>query len=174
MGYLANFMVYTLAMVGIIAVALLVFKGATNCGGGVKSKYLKVLDTLSLAPRKTLYIVSTGREKFLIAGDVDKTTLISKLETTEEDNNISDIVSNKNNDYSTQFDLSDLKQTHSSRVGTIPQGLNQRPMSFQETMSKLPKPNFMDKTNIGIKSSMLSSKISNDKSVIRSLADRIK
>ena len=34
--------------------------------------------------------------------------------------------------------------------------------------------NFIDKTNIGIKSSMLSSKISNDKSVIRSLADRIK
>ena len=175
MGYLANFMVYTLAMVGIIAVALLVFKGATNCGGGVKSKYLKVLDTLSLAPRKNLYVVSTGREKFLIAGDVDKTTLISKLETTEEeDKNISDVVSSKNNDYSTQFNLSDLKQTHSSRVGTIPQGLNQRPMSFQETMSKLPKPNFMDKTNIGIKSSMLSSKISNDKSVIRSLADRIK
>ena len=72
------------------------------------------------------------------------------------------------------LDLSDLKQTHPSRVGTIPQGLNQRPMSFQETMSKLPKSNFMDKTNIGIKSSMLSSKMSNDKSVIRSLAERIK
>ena len=175
MGYLANFMVYTLAMVGIIAVALLIFKGATGCGGGIKSKYLKVLDTLSLAPRKTLYVVSTGREKFLIAGDVDKTTLISKLETTEEeDKNISDIVSSKNNDYSTQFELPEFKPTPSGRVGTIPQGLNQRPMSFQETMSKLPKSNFMDKTNIGIKSSMLSSKMSNDKSVIRSLAERIK
>ena len=94
--------------------------------------------------------------------------------TEEEDKNISDIVSSKNNDYSTQFELSEFKPTPSGRVGTIPQGLNQRPMSFQETMSKLPKPNFIDKTNIGIKSSMLSSKISNDKSVIRSLADRIK
>ena len=36
-------------------------------------------DTLSLGPRKTLYIVSAGEEKFLIAGDVDKTSLISKL-----------------------------------------------------------------------------------------------
>ena len=95
MGYLANFMVYTLAMVGVIVVALLVFKGATSsAGGGRCSKYLKILDTMSLGPRKTLYIVSTGNEKFLIAGDVDKTTLISKLETAEkqiceEDNNIS-------------------------------------------------------------------------------------
>ena len=170
MGYLANFMVYTLAMVGVIAVALLVFKGATGCGGGVKSKYLKVLDTLSLAPRKTLYVVSTGREKFLIAGDVDKTTLISKLETTEDKENICEVINNnetKNEtNYNSGFDFS------SSSIGTIQH--DKRPISFQETMSKLPKNNYMDNANIGIKSSMLSSKISNDKSVIRSLAERIK
>ena len=42
MGYLSNFIVYTLAMVGVIVIALMVFKGAT--GGSVKggSKYLKV------------------------------------------------------------------------------------------------------------------------------------
>ena len=62
MGYLANFMVYTLAMVGVIVVALLIFKKATTGGiAGGKSKYLRVLDTLSIAPRKTLYIISTGR-----------------------------------------------------------------------------------------------------------------
>ena len=81
MGYLANFMVYTLAMVGVIVVALLIFKSTTSQGIGSKSKYLKIIDTMSLAPRKTLYIVSTGTEKFLIAGDVDKTTLVSKRET---------------------------------------------------------------------------------------------
>ena len=32
MGYLANFMVYTLAMVGVIVVALLIFKSATSGG----------------------------------------------------------------------------------------------------------------------------------------------
>ena len=69
MGYLANFIVYTLAMVGVIVVALLVFKNATS-GGSItkKSKYLKVLDTMSIAPRKTLYVVSAGKERFLIAG----------------------------------------------------------------------------------------------------------
>lgn len=80
MGYLTNFIVYTLAMVGVIVLALFVFKSATAGGSkGASSKYLKVHDSLSLGPRKTLYIVSAGEEKFLIAGDVDRTTLISKL-----------------------------------------------------------------------------------------------
>ena len=79
MGYLTNFIVYTLAMVGVVVLALFVFKTSTSTGVKNGSKYLKVHDTLSLGPRKTLYIVSAGEEKFLIAGDVDKTTLISKL-----------------------------------------------------------------------------------------------
>ena len=79
MGYLTNFIVYTLAMVGVVVLALFVFKASTTSGVKGGSKYLKVHDTLSLGPRKTLYIVSAGEEKFLIAADVDKTTLISKL-----------------------------------------------------------------------------------------------
>ena len=136
MGYLANFMVYTFAMVGVIVIALLVFKNATSQGTGAKSKYLKVIDSMSLAPRKTLYIVSTGKEKFLIAGDVDKTTLISKLETNEQAEEISS------------------KET------------------FQQTMQSLSKSNYMDKSNIGIKSSLLHEK--NDKSVMRNLIDKMK
>ena len=81
MGYLANFIVYTLAMVGVIVVALLVFKNSTGCGVKNSGKFLKVVDSMSLAPRKNLYIVQAGGEKFLIASDVDKTSLISKLET---------------------------------------------------------------------------------------------
>ena len=84
MGYLANFIVYTLAMVGVIMLAVLIFKTSTTTGVKAKSKFLKVHDTLSLGPRKTLYIVSAGEEKFLIAGDVDKTSLISKLESKKQ------------------------------------------------------------------------------------------
>ena len=137
MGYLANFMVYTFAMVGVIVIALLVFKNVTSQGTGTKSKYLKVIDSMSLAPRKTLYIVSTGREKFLIAGDVDKTTLISKLETSA----------------SIEPEEVSSKET------------------FQQTMQNLAKPNYMDKTGIGIKTSMLHQK--NDKSVMRNLMEKI-
>ena len=83
MGYLSNFIVYTLAMVGVIVLALMVFKSATNGTAKGKSKFLKIQDSLSIGPRKTLYIISAGDEKFLIAGDVDKTTLISKLQSNE-------------------------------------------------------------------------------------------
>ena len=84
MGYLANFMVYTFALVGVIMLAVFIFKMSSNGGVRATSKYLKVHDTLSLGPRKTLYIVSAGDEKFLIAGDIDKTSLISKLNSKEE------------------------------------------------------------------------------------------
>lgn len=196
MGYLANFMVYTLAMVGVIVVALLIFKNATSGGiTGGKSKYLKIIDTLNLAPRKTLYIVSTGREKFLIAGDVDKTSLISKLETAEDcgaayevrndrmgevssdlsltGKHLTQTLSSKEREFS---DLANLAQVPSPR-GKVREGAFQEiqsPMTFQETMSKLPKPSFMDKSDIGIKSSMLNSKNVNRKSVMRNLVERMK
>ena len=196
MGYLANFMVYTLAMVGVIVVALLIFKNATSGGiTGGKSKYLKIIDTLNLAPRKTLYIVSTGREKFLIAGDVDKTSLISKLETAEDcgeayeirndrmgkvssdlsltGKHLTPTLSSKEREFS---DLANLAQVPSPR-GKVREGAFQEiqsPMTFQETMSKLPKPSFMDKSDIGIKSSMLNSKNAGGKSVLRNLAERMR
>ena len=84
MGYLTNFIVYTLAMIGVIFIALMVFKSTSGISSKKTSKFLKVHDTLSLGGRKTLYIVSAGEEKFLIAGDIDKTSLISKLETKEK------------------------------------------------------------------------------------------
>ncbi len=140
MGYLANFMVYTFAMVGVIVIALLVFKNATSQGTGAKSKYLKVIDSMSLAPRKTLYIVSTGKEKFLIAGDVDKTTLISKLDVSHTAAPVEDVSSSKE--------------------------------TFQQTMQKLARPDYMDKSAIGIKTSLLHEK--NDKSVMRNLIDKMK
>ena len=86
MGYLANFMVYTLAMVGVIILTLLVFKYSTGCKikKSNHSGSLKVIDSLSLSTRKTLYVVETNGEKFLIAGDIDRTTLISKLNSRPE------------------------------------------------------------------------------------------
>ena len=82
MGYLTNFIVYTLAMVGVIILAVFVFKYSTGVKvrSSEKAGSLKVIDTLSLSPRKTLYVVETRGEKFLIAGDAERTTLISKLE----------------------------------------------------------------------------------------------
>ena len=81
MAYLSNFIVYFLAMIGIIILALYVYK-QFNVGGltNKRSNLLSVEDSLSLSPRKTLYVVREGSERFLIAADIERTTLISKLE----------------------------------------------------------------------------------------------
>lgn len=80
-GYILNFSVYTLAMVGVIFAALFVFKGVMSGRGfSGKSDFLGVEDTMSLSPRKRMYVVRAGAEKFLIAADLDKTTLIAKLQ----------------------------------------------------------------------------------------------
>lgn len=80
-GYLLNFSIYTLAMVGVIFAALFVFKGVmTGRGFSKKSEFLNIQEVMNLSPRKTLYVIKAGEERFLIASDVDKTSLISKLD----------------------------------------------------------------------------------------------
>jgi len=80
-GYLVNFSIYTLAMVGIIFAALFVFKGVmTGRGFSKKSEFLNIQEVMNLTPRKTLYVIRAGEERFLLASDVDKTSLIAKLD----------------------------------------------------------------------------------------------
>lgn len=80
-GYLVNFSVYTMAMIGLIFFALMIYKKFAQDGvSGKKTGFLGVEESISIAPRKNLYVVRAGKERFLIAGDVDKTTLISKLD----------------------------------------------------------------------------------------------
>lgn len=83
-NYLINFSIYTLAMVGIIFAALFVFKTFSNKCFSKKSAMLNIEDSMNLSPRKTLYIVNAKNEKFLIAADIDRTSLIAKLGDKEE------------------------------------------------------------------------------------------
>lgn len=85
-SYLVNFSIYTLAMVGIIFAALFVFKSVMNGKGfSKKTSFLQVEDTMNLSARKTLYVVRAGGQKFLLAGDIDRTSLIAKLDSEEPD-----------------------------------------------------------------------------------------
>lgn len=89
-GYLMSFLVYTLAMVGVLFVALFVFKTFSNKCFSKGSALLKVEDSMNLAPRKTLYVINAQNEKFLIASDADRTTLISKLDNSVKEIQIRD------------------------------------------------------------------------------------
>ncbi len=77
-GYIINFGVYTMAMVGFIVIALLVYKKSTEMGTGGKNS-LKIDEKITLNARKSLYVVNAGGERFLIAGDIDNTSLIARL-----------------------------------------------------------------------------------------------
>lgn len=89
MGYLSNFIVYFLAMIGLIILALYVYK-QFNAGAGFSktSRLLSVEDSLSLSPRKMLYVIREGNERFLIASDMERTTLISKLDDRVDEGNV--------------------------------------------------------------------------------------
>ncbi len=79
-GYIANFTVYTMAMTGLICFAVFIYKKVMD--GTMRSnntKFLSLEESMSLSPRKSLHVVRAGNEKFLIASDIDRTTLISKL-----------------------------------------------------------------------------------------------
>lgn len=84
--YLLNFIVYTAAMIGIIFLAVFVYK-KFSCTVSSKSKFLNVEECISLAPRKELFVVRAGEERFLVASDVGRTTLISKLDNGQCDSN---------------------------------------------------------------------------------------
>ncbi len=116
-GYVMNFAVYTMAMTGLIFFALMVYKKCTFPGGikSSKTKMLNIEETMSIAPRKTLYVVKAGNERFLIASDIDKTTLISKLDNNETINNISNNIEHETkNELSKEIKKEVTKETTKS------------------------------------------------------------
>lgn len=83
--YLISFVAYTFAMIGVIALSVVVYKKCFARDVDVKkSQYLAVENRLNLSARKSLYVIKAGAERFLIAGDIDKTTFLAKLTDEEE------------------------------------------------------------------------------------------
>lgn len=108
--YIINFTVYILAMSGLIAFALFIYKKVTNGTALSKnSKNLSIEESMMINPRKSLMIVKAGKERFLIASDIDKTSLIAKLNSGENNNSVT--VDNKNYQDSTIVDLNQVKNS---------------------------------------------------------------
>ncbi len=79
-GYLTNFIVYAFAMSGVMLIAVSIYKKVCGVQGTKPAgKILSVQDKLAIAPRKNLYVVKAGEEYFLVAGDAERTTMLSKL-----------------------------------------------------------------------------------------------
>lgn len=92
-GYAVNFTVYVLAMTGLICFAVFICKKIMAGGFANKcTRYIEIEDTLSINPRKSLHVVRAGNEKFLIASDFDRTSLISKLNETSRSAITGDVI----------------------------------------------------------------------------------
>ncbi len=99
--YLVNFAVYTLAMIGFIALALFIYKKSVYSGNVSKNKeFLQVENTLRLSAAKTVYVIKAGNEKFLIAGDAANTTMLAKLNDNNEHINYQSINNQKITEFS--------------------------------------------------------------------------
>ena len=80
-SYLINFAAYTLAMVGIIFLCLVIYKKCfSDFNKGYDQSFLKVENCLNISPRKSIYVIKAGEEKFLIASDVESTSFLAKLD----------------------------------------------------------------------------------------------
>lgn len=87
-GYLVNFAVYTMAMIGAILLCFVIYKKTV-----IDSKFsktnennLEVENVLNLSQRKTLYVIKAGEEKFLIAADAERTSFLAKLNSNDTGN----------------------------------------------------------------------------------------
>ena len=78
-NYMINFWVYTMAMIGFIALCAFIYKKSNTLTSINSKNSLKIDDKIALNARKSLYVVNAGGERFLIAGDIDNTSLIARL-----------------------------------------------------------------------------------------------
>ena len=78
-SYIINFGVYTMAMIGFIALCAFIYKKSNTLTSLNTKNSLKIDDKIALNARKSLYVVNAGGERFLIAGDIDNTSLIARL-----------------------------------------------------------------------------------------------
>src|ERR1044072_1229538 len=89
--HLGSFILYTLFAIGMIYAAYYYArKHSGNLLGGLGEKIipggkmkLEVESSLSLEPRKTLYVVRAGAELFLLSPSMEGTQFLSRLESVE-------------------------------------------------------------------------------------------
>lgn len=91
--YISAFIFYTFAMIGVILIGFVIYKKTLAITKNENRGLIKVLDCLSIAPKKTLLVIKVKDEKFLIASGAEHTTFLAKLEF-EDNSKIQQIYSN--------------------------------------------------------------------------------
>ena len=105
--YITAFIFYTLAMIGILMVAFIIYKKTTLTSPKTEGRgMIRVIDSVQISPKKSLLVVKVKGEKFLIASGLEHTTFLAKL----DDSNLSAI--------DEEILQHQIKQNHQQQVDT--------------------------------------------------------
>lgn len=82
--YIIGFVIYTLGTIGVLFIGYIMVKHFLNVNpikvNKTQKKFLKLEQGISLEPRKSVYILKAGKQRFLIATTPDKVCFLSELD----------------------------------------------------------------------------------------------
>ena len=136
--YILNFVVYLMAMIGVIYVSLMVFKKTIGQNNLKSDKSLiKVEGSLNIAPRKTLHVINVEGEKFLIASDIQSTTFLSNLDDHKKESKIEKTPKIKPHDKMFMDELDELKTSKLAKNVSVFDEMEKEKSVFRELIQKL-------------------------------------
>ncbi len=86
--YITAFIFYTLAMIGVMLLGFVIYKKTITPSKGENKGAIKIIDSVSIAPKKMLLVVKVKNEKFLIASGAEHTTFLAKLDSSNQETKI--------------------------------------------------------------------------------------
>ncbi|MBQ2644651.1 flagellar biosynthetic protein FliO [bacterium] len=121
-GYFIQFMAYTMAMVGFLSICMITYKKlCIQSQTGKNSDCLCIENVLKINPKKQIYVVRAGKERFLVASDAETTTMLAKLDNYSENTKQTEEIKEKI-DIKNAISLSSFKKFENSKktINEIP------------------------------------------------------
>ncbi len=121
-NYIAAFIFYTLAMIGVMLVGLIIYKKTFVINKSENKGIIKIIDSYPIGPKKTLLVVKIKNEKFLIASGPEHTTFLSKLENDNLSKNVMEKKEqgqnfiNRNIEMENKIKFDDNKKSHLEKL----------------------------------------------------------
>ncbi len=134
--YIAAFIFYTMAMIGILIVGYIVYKKTILTSKKDTKGMIKVIDSLPIGPKKTLLVVKIKNEKFLIASGAEHTTFLSKL---DEDDNKTNLKMSKQTmqNVNKNPDFTSKKQDYEAFLNSQQKEIQEKPQQRFDDLERL-------------------------------------
>lgn len=111
--YFIQFLAYTMAMVGFLAICVVIYKKLGINSFSQNNKDLYIENGLRINARKYIYIIKAGNERFLVASDIERTTMLAKLQ--EDENPIK-----KSQEINKTVDIQSINEIKNDEISKTP------------------------------------------------------